>query len=165
MKNDLKLDRKKFNDEKINSIVKRIIKFLDEKEGSWDDENSASRIVDYIFNELSADQLKMLAKAYFNIYCDRIHRRDSFEQKKVANRIFRTINKDNSFVKDVVKPCLRERLHTAIETAYLMDIESREDIKDQAVYDVYNRYGRAFDSIDKNIVEKEFDKAFSKNKK
>ncbi len=94
-------------------IADKAIKYLRANYGNYDQENDASRVIEYVYDHLSEEYTINLACAYAIIYCDSF-RKDTFEQKQMAARIFRDIDPDERWhiireeVKDSIKQLKKE---------------------------------------------------------
>jgi len=96
-------DLSQLDEIKAEEIAEKAMKHLREREGNWDDENDASRILDFVYDHLSDEYKAKLACAYVTIYCDKF-RKDRYEQKQMAEKVFQDIKPEERWavIKDEV---------------------------------------------------------------
>jgi len=126
-----------------NKILENAINHLEEYLGSYDDENNASELVDFLFKYLTESDFEKLANAYLVIYCDS-SRKDKFLQKKIANRIFSKLNKMGKESFEVVKSSLIIKLQDEKRDEYIFESENEDKskIEDSTINHIFRKFSK-----------------------
>ncbi len=83
---------------KADKIALKALDYLREHYGQWEEENSASLIVDFLLDNLSDKTMNKVYCAYSSIYCDKA-RKSHYPQKMFADRLFSAISAKDRFKK------------------------------------------------------------------
>lgn len=103
-----------YRDSILTNIENHIIKY----EGNYDEENKASVLVDFLFENLELSELERLSKVYYRIYCDS-GRKDKFLQKQVAKKIYDKIESTQGSTFDILKDLIFQDLKNRKDSEYL----------------------------------------------
>jgi len=138
-------------------ILNNAISHLEKYQESYQEENYASILVDFLFSHLTTDEINKLANAYLGIYCDDF-RKDKFIQKQMANKIFRHLNEKELDVFEVVKPTILSRLVTAKRDEFYYESEDKEWSKRNSISRVSYKYAKVLDIDKLEVLKSEYDK-------
>ncbi len=79
-----------------DKIALKAIEYLREHYGQWEEENSASLVLDFLLDQLSDNAIREIHCAYAAIYCD-TSRKNHYPQKQFADKIFSSLSGKEKF--------------------------------------------------------------------
>ena len=84
------------NQEQADNIALKVIEYLREYYGLWEEENKASLVLDFLLDHVSEEVRGKIYYAYAPIYCDTV-RKSHYPQKKFADKLFKQIEPGDRF--------------------------------------------------------------------
>jgi hypothetical protein len=122
-----------------DKIALKAIEYLREHYGNWDEENSVSLVLDFLFEHLSDKVINAIYCAYAAIYCD-TSRKKHYPQKLFANKLFSNIEDKDLF--QLIKKEVVEYIGTLKEEERIFG----DDVEKNKAY-VLRRTGERFSKI------------------
>ncbi|MDJ1466968.1 hypothetical protein [Xanthocytophaga flava] len=142
-------------------ITKIALIHLKENLGSYDEENTASMLINFLFETYTNKGLLRLAQDYLIIYCDK-GRSNKFLQKQIANKIFKKLEREKVDIWNSIKITIINQLELRKREEYLYPswIFSGNDQKLNTISFVKAKFKLILDelAIDENILSEEYDK-------
>ena len=86
----------KLNSKQADKIASKVVEYLREHDGQWEEENKASLVLDFLFEYLSSEIKVKVICAYSAIYCD-TSRKSNHPQKKFADKLFVNISSNDKW--------------------------------------------------------------------
>lgn len=133
-------------------------------EDDWEVENQAARVLDKISSNFTLDDEKLIARKFLEIYVNK-SRRDKFEQKQFASKIFNLLKSKEIDLFELFKGEIINNLLELkkFETIWLnREIETKETIKPSLINRILHKYHDLFDGIEseqiKDFLSGEYDK-------
>lgn len=155
IKNDLTI-----NEPDKNKILGKAISHLTNHMGTYEEENNASYLIDFLFVRLDVNDLKKLANVYLTIYCDK-SRLDNFPQKQTSLRIFSSLKKRGVSILETLKSALIEQLRQikSDEYFYYDDISDEKKIKESSLKYFAREFHKVLEGQDsEDFFRQEYDK-------
>lgn len=150
----------KISQEQADNIALKVIEYLREYYGLWEEENKASLVLDFLFDHVSEEVRGKIYCAYAPIYCD-IARKSHYPQKKFADKLFKQIEPRDRF--KVIKKEIEELIGEYKEEEKIFSEDTAEANKKYVIRRIKQKFDRIIkESKEKNInkkLEKMYDKA------
>lgn len=138
--------------EQADKIALKVVKYLRENYGQWEEENNASIVLDFLFEQLSEDVIKEIYCAYAAIYSD-TSRKGHYPQKKFADKIFNAIEPKDIF--RLIKKEITESISQYKEEENIFSEDTEEANKKYVVRRVRQKFSKLLEeSTAKNIDKK-----------
>lgn len=143
--------------EKANKIADNVLPYLRDHYDQWEEENKASLVLDYVFNDLSEEYKIKVYCAYAVIYCDN-SRKDHYPQKELANKIFSKLDAKERW--DTIKDEVYEKMvqYKADESIFSDDTE--EEIKKYVIHRIKRDFRRIIEESEIRRIEKHLEKIY-----
>ncbi len=142
----------------INEIINKIKTYIEDNIGQYEEENKASIVLDFLYDELSEEEKRKIASLYSIIYCDET-RRSHFPQKQFANKIFADLDETEKWksIEDRLKTFIAE--YKADEMIF--NESDEETIKPFVIRKAKNKFQRILDSIDSMNIDKKLNEMYN----
>jgi len=142
---------------KADKITSKILQYLRNNYGSWDEENIASYAIEFTYNYLSYGLKIEVLSEYTRIYCDKT-RSNNYQQKKFANMIFSEASKDEIWqaVKNQITLYFKDRKYSEYS-----DKSTTEAFKKNiAINNGIHTFDKILSIFDKSTLEKDLIKIY-----
>lgn len=150
----------KLNQKQADEIALKVIEYLRENSGQWEEENKASLVLDFLFEHLSSKVISKIYCAYAEIYCDS-SRKSHYPQKKFAEKLFSKIGSKDRF--EMIKNEITELISQYKEDEKIFSDDTDEANKKYVIRRIKQKFFKIIDEAGikniNSILEKLYDDA------
>ncbi len=143
--------------EQADSIANKVLEYLREHYGQWEEENKASLVLDFLFKHLSQQVKDDIYCAYAEIYCDE-SRRDHYPQKEFAQKLFSELNAKDKF--KVIKKEIKELISQYKDDEKIFSDETEDENKKYVVRRIKQKFTKLFDESGLDNINSKLEKMY-----
>ena len=142
-----------------DEIALKVIDYLREQYGQWEDENSASLVLDFLLDQLSDAVIKKVHCAYAAIYCD-TSRKNHYPQKLFAEKLFSDLSGKEKF--RAVKEEISEFIGNLKEEEKIFSDDTEDKNREYVIGRTTQRFSRIIEDADFEDANKRLKKIYDK---
>lgn len=142
-----------------DKIALKVIEYLREHYGQWEEENKASLVLDFLFDHVSEEVSGKIYHAYSPIYCD-TSRKSHYPQKKFADKLFSKIEPENRF--EVIKNEIEELMGQFKEEEKIFSEDTDEANKRYVIRKIKQKFDRIFEESEVKNINKKLERMYNK---
>jgi len=147
----------KIDQNKSDKIALKVIEYLKEHYGQWEEENKASLVLDFLLENVSNEVNNKILHAYASIYCD-TSRKSHYPQKKFADKLFSKIEQKNRF--KVIKNEIKELIGQYKEEEKIFNENTDEDNKKYVIRKIKQKFDRIIKESEVKNISNELDRMY-----
>ena len=147
----------KLDQNQADKIALKVIEYLRENYGQWEEENKASLILDFLIEHLSSVTIKKIYCAYAEIYCDP-NRKRHYPQKKFAEKLFSKIGSKDRF--EMIEKEIAELISQYKEDERIFSDDSDEANKKYVIRKIRQKFSKIIDDAGINNISSKLGKMY-----
>lgn len=144
--------------EQADNIALKVIEYLREYYGLWEEENIASLVLDFLFDRVSEELKSKIYYVYAPIYCDTA-RKSHYPQKKFADKLFKQIEPGYRF--EVIKKEIEELIGEYKEEEKIFSEDTAEANKKYVIRRIKQKFDRIIEESDIQNINKKLEKMYN----
>jgi hypothetical protein len=145
--------------EQADNIALKVIEYLREYYGVWEEENKASLVLDFLFDHVSEEVMCKIYYAYAPIYCDTA-RKSHYPQKKFADKLFKQIEPGERF--KVIKKEIEELIGEYKEEEKIFSEDTAEANKKYVIRRIKQKFDRIIEESEVKNINKKLERMYDK---